>query len=65
MAGPAVARVSKEYFPVYRRQDGNLHEFVLIRACLGHTCPWVSLVRVGRAVDPSLSRDLALRQRSD
>eukprot|EP00969_Alexandrium_andersonii_P237976 10503992-Alexandrium_andersonii.AAC.1 len=57
--------MNSDYRPVYRYQDGDLHEFALIRACLGHTCPWVSLERVGRAVDALVLKDLALRQRSD
>eukprot|EP00969_Alexandrium_andersonii_P264800 11703832-Alexandrium_andersonii.AAC.1 len=64
MAGPSVARVSSSYFPVYRHHDSNLHEFALMRACLGHTCPRVSLERVGQIVDCRVTRDLAPRQRS-
>eukprot|EP00969_Alexandrium_andersonii_P072784 3211590-Alexandrium_andersonii.AAC.1 len=45
--------------------DGDLHEFVLIRTCLGHACPWVSLERVGRPATMEVLRDLATRQRSD
>eukprot|EP00969_Alexandrium_andersonii_P095852 4232925-Alexandrium_andersonii.AAC.1 len=48
MSGPNVWRTSRDYFPVFRSEDGNLREFVLVRTCLGHTCPWVSLERVGR-----------------
>eukprot|EP00969_Alexandrium_andersonii_P215591 9522344-Alexandrium_andersonii.AAC.1 len=36
-----------------------------MRTCLGHTCPWVTLERVGRMATPEVLRDLALRQRSD
>eukprot|EP00969_Alexandrium_andersonii_P210604 9303125-Alexandrium_andersonii.AAC.1 len=45
--------------------DGDLREFVLLRTCLGHTCPWVSLERVGRPVTAAVLRDLAMRQRSN
>eukprot|EP00969_Alexandrium_andersonii_P180844 7991513-Alexandrium_andersonii.AAC.1 len=65
MAGPAVARANTDYFPAYRHHDGNLREVVIVRACLGHTCPCVSLGRVGPMVDRGIMRDLAMRQRGE
>eukprot|EP00969_Alexandrium_andersonii_P207348 9160647-Alexandrium_andersonii.AAC.1 len=48
LVGPSVARINADFSAVFRGFDGNLHEFVLTRTCLGHTCPWDALERVGR-----------------
>eukprot|EP00969_Alexandrium_andersonii_P222314 9818525-Alexandrium_andersonii.AAC.1 len=65
MAGLKVSRTMSSYAPAYRRVDANLRGFVLMRACLGHACPWATLRRLGCVVSRAIVLGLALRQRSD